>query len=488
MKPIVQFEEPFLFEGLDWLVQRMSWSLPGGAEEALLEAVLPREKEVDWLAWLGSGLVITTPAGDELWSGTIEQIRIDQRHGSRVISMAELVNRVKVRYRRTGFSGTDGDAWLETDWLENTKSVARYGRRELLLELGQSSASQAEALGLSLLNQRAFPSDLPHLETGSQQPRVLLTCKGWWSGLVWLMDEEARGRICHMAGGKSHQILGTELSNSKLAQSFVITESSFHLGEVNFRLALVSAPLDDVVLEVCADENDQPGAVLASAVLPAGELNGGWQWVSWPINPPLVLEFGVRYWLVLRRSGAVDPLNFYKVESDDGPGYGLGVCKRWSGSGWVLVNEDLRFITLAVSPLPELIRDLVSVPAGHSVVKFVRINQPKEVLAFRWRALASNQAERLSGWLALASAPGRTVSAVVNGQKALDVFPLPRLPHLTLRLNASGFWQDPNGPDGRLESVPVGRKVDFQQKQWVVMAAEWKPLCGFVMTSLSEIP
>ena len=302
------------------------------------------------------------------------------------------------------------------------------------------------------------------------------------------MDEEARGRICHMAGGKSHQILGTELSNSKLAQSFVITESSFHLGEVNFRLALVSAPLDDVVLEVCADENDQPGAVLASAVLPAGELNGGWQWVSWPINPPLVLEFGVRYWLVLRRSGAVDPLNFYKVESDDGPGYGLGVCKRWSGSGWVLVNEDLRFITLAVSPLPELIRDLVSVPAGHSVVKFVRINQPKEVLAFRWRALASNQAERLSGWLALASAPGRTVSAVVNGQKALDVFPLPRLPHLTLRLNASGFWQDPNGPDGRLESVPVGRKVDFRQKQWVVMAAEWKPLCGFVMTSLSEIP
>jgi hypothetical protein len=251
---------------------------------------------------------------------------------------------------------------------------------------------------------------------------------------------------------------------------------------------LVSAPLDDVVLEICADENDQPGAVLASAVLPAGEMNGGWQWVPWLVNPPLGLEIGVRFWLVLRRSGAVDPLNFYKVESDDGPGYGQGVCKRWSGSAWVLVNEDLRFTTLAVSPLPELIRGLVSVQTGSSIVRFVRINLPQEVQAFRWRALVSNQAERLSGWLALASAPGTAVSAVVNGQRALDVFPLPRLPHLTLRLNTCGVWLDPNGPDGRLETVPVGRMVDFQRKQWVVMAAEWKPLCGFVMTSLSEIP
>ena len=402
--------------------------------------------------------------------------------------MAEVVNRVKVRYQRTGFRGVEGDPWLETEWLENTKSLARYGRRELLLDLGQSSPSQAEAVGFQILNQRAFPTDLPRLNAVSQPPRLVLSCTGWWSALEWQLDEEPAGRICHLAGGKSHLVLGTETANSKLAQSFVAPDSGFTLGEVSFRLALAAAPLDDVVLEVCTDENNQPGTVLAAVVLPAGELNGAWNEARWQINPPLVLETNETYWLVLSRSGAPDPVNFYKVESDDGPGFADGVCKRWSGSAWVPINEDLRFTCLAVSPLRELIRSLVLPPQEGSLLRFVRINLPEEKQTFRWRALALTQAERLRGWLDLAFTPGRPVSAVVNFQRALDVFPLPRLPQQPLRLNPTGEWLDPNGVDGRLDSPPIGRLVIFQRRQWVVTAAEWKPLGGFVMTSLSEIP
>jgi len=490
MKPLVIFDDPFInhpWPGLVWQVQSLSWFLPGGAAEARLEAVLPVGVSADWLARLGSVLVITTPAGDALWGGTIETIHVYQESGCRRLSMADVVNRVKVRYQRTGFSGPEGMPWLETEWMENTRSLARFGKRELLLDLGQSSAPQAAAAGENILRKRAFPSDLPLLNENSQPPRLVLTCKGWWSGLEWQMDEEPTGRICHLVGGKSHLVLGSETTNSKLAQSFVTPAEGFTLGEVYFRLALAAAPLDDVILEVYDDGNNQPGTLLASVVLPAGELNGAWNWVRWLINPPLVLAADAVYWLVLRRSGGLDPVNYYKVESDDGPGFADGVCKRWSGSEWVTVGEDLRFTCLAVSPLPALMRSLVLPLQDGSRLSTVRINLPDLVQTFRWRSLALTKKKRLCEWLDLAAAPGRPVSAVVNFQRALDVFPLPRLPHQPLQMNRMGEWLDPNGADGRLGTVPVGRLVVFQRRQWVVMAAEWTPLRGFVMTSLQEI-
>lgn len=299
MKARVQFDNPLLKiggPGLDWRVQSLSWSLPGGADTARLEAALPAGMEMDWLAWLNTGLVVHTPDSRPMWSGVIEQVRVEQGQGGRVISMAELVNRVKVRYQRTGFSGEDGDPWLETDWLENAQSMRQYGRREVLLEAGQSSAQQAEAAGRFLLQRRAFPTDLPHAHT-AQPPRVVLDCKGWWHSLRWVVDQETRGRICHLAGGKSSLVLGAETTNSKLAQSFVAPEDGFEL----------------------------------------------------------------------------------------------------------------------------------------------------------------------------------------------DVFPLPRLPHLGLRQNSAGKWIDPNGIGGRLETAPVGRLAAFQQRQWVVLAARWSPHTGFVMTDLQEI-
>ncbi len=432
MKMLVQFDTPPFnmgWPGLAWQVQALSWSLPGGADKARLEAVLPDGFQADWLAWLNGGLVIATPSGQPVWGGFIEQVETVSGAGRRVLSTAGMVNRVKVRYLRSGFHAADGSPWFETDWLENAKSVARYGRREMLLKVGQSNAQQALAAGRLILAQRSFPQDRLQWEQQPQEAaRVILTCSGWWHSLGWVIDEEAQGRIAHLSSGKSQLVLGQETATSKLGQSFVVPVSGFQLAEVRLRLALVGNPLDGLVLAVCADGNGQPGAILAGAVLPASELNGSWTWAQWSFNPPVTLAASSRYWLVLRRSAGAQLLDYYKVESDDGPGYADGVCKRWQGSQWQLLNEDMCFACFAAAPLSELIHQLAEPQRGGQFLRFVRLNLPQTVQTLRWRPAQLSCAERLENWLALASTQAQPVSAVVNHQRALAVFPIAALP------------------------------------------------------------
>ena len=50
------------------------------------------------------------------------------------------------------------------------------------------------------------------------------------------------------------------------------------------------------------------------------------------------------YWIVVRRTGTLDPLNYYTVALDEDAGYGAGYLRMWTGAAWVSRTVDASMI------------------------------------------------------------------------------------------------------------------------------------------------
>ena len=198
-------------------------------------------------------------------------------------------------------------------------------------------------------------------------------------------------------------------------------------------ISFTGQPADDLQVAIHADDNNAPGDLLGQADSPANTLDGGWAWVHWELLTALALSSQTKYWLLVKRSGGVDAANYYEVESDDGPGYADGQLKRWDGSTWQALGQDLRFGLIAQEDAVQLMWEIFQRPELASVFPGFVNWQNGELPVYRWRPLEMNCRDRIEDWLK----GDPQISALVDSQRNLTIIPLPRKTENPLQLSTN---------------------------------------------------
>jgi hypothetical protein len=130
--------------------------------------------------------------------------------------------------------------------------------------------------------------------------------------------------------------LGDVAGNTRIAQGFYLAGT---VDYVEVFLRKQGTPTDSVVLELRADSAGAPsGTVLATVSVPASLLGASFAAVQF-LGLLQPLTSGMKYWLTLSRSGALDATNYYQVENGGGNGYWDGGVTNWNGSAWGAVDQ-----------------------------------------------------------------------------------------------------------------------------------------------------
>lgn len=469
-----------LQSGADWQVQSMDWRLPGGSNEAVISAPVQDPNAISLRmihSWLGQAVSIHNPAGEIMWHGWIEEIHLDVQRLRFGWSTQKLLSRVIARYPQASPLLDPLSSWQYTDWVEHPERLEQLGAKEALLSLREVDPNKARlAAVMQLLQQGLDDSQMPVLLPQKRDPLLTMRLKGYWHRLDWTLDGEDSGLIAHLPGGKSQQSFGLS-GNEHLAQSFTTGAEAFSLGQIGLRIAMLGAASDELRVKICADNAGVPGTELSSSLLSNAYMQGGWRWQAWLLDAPLTLNANTHYWLVLERSGALDASQYYEVETDDGRGYPDGECKRWNGSSWLLLNQDLRFCLQAVTETTELMREVGERAVQGGVLQGVQIWQESGVWMPRWREIEKTRKDALEEWLGLGCADESPLSALVNVEGVLEVFRLPRDIEPAVQLDTEGRLRLPYGIADTNPLDLLGRRMvlplmEAEQEQ-VVRGLRW---------------
>jgi len=420
---------------VDWQVTFLSWKLPGGAEKAVLvgQASGLDYSQLDSFLEIGidSPVEVYSATGEVVWQGWVEKIAFYQGFLKTTCSLESMFNRLLVRYPKSGLESSPFDRWAYTSWQEDQASVTRFGAKEKLLTIQQADACLAEqALQQGFEGLNSLPSFNMNAHAQTVIPYFELTARGWWQRLSWVLDQEEGGKIAHLGGGKSRFELGRTIAYSRLAQSFQLDQSNFKLSHIWLRVSVTGQPEDKLQVAICNDDNGNPGSILGQADSPANSLDGGWAWVHWELPEALELNPQTKYWMIVKRSAAMDASSYYEIESDDGYGYAGGQLKRWDGGAWLPLSQDLRFGLIAQEDAMQLIKDMIAKPPFATLPSFSSptpifsgfVNWQNRILpVYRWRSPEKNCLERIEDWLK----GDPQISALVDAQRNLKIISIP---------------------------------------------------------------
>lgn len=143
------------------------------------------EEAIDWTERLMASVEVYTPSGRRRFSGFLNEVTIPALECSR--SLIDMANVVTVRY-------TDPDGKKGTQVASNAASIARYGRKERLLNLSTAYAAEALNRAQTILAQIAEPSNKESVTIGEiQKPPYLVTLvfRGWAETLQWVRTVNA---------------------------------------------------------------------------------------------------------------------------------------------------------------------------------------------------------------------------------------------------------------------------------------------------------
>ena len=138
--------------------------------------------------------------------------------------------------------------------------------------------------------------------------------------------------------------LGNVAANTARAQSFVAPRTET-LATVLLQLAYVGAtPADTVIVEIQTDASGSPsGTVVGTpATLTFNALDATIEFTR-AANVKAPLTASSTYWIVVRRSGALNASNYYWLYAANDPGYPGGTHKVYSGTAWAAEFSDFAF-------------------------------------------------------------------------------------------------------------------------------------------------
>lgn len=298
----------------------------GGPHTAEIRAVGPERDLWQLLDWLGYPQWIYDQQKRAVWWGFVNEVELAIKNIKIGVSLSHMSNVVYVTYVRDRKSRTTAPA-------EDDDSISTYGRKEVLLPFIGSNADQAAQYAATQLQKRAKPVPIP-----SKGPRqstdtafAVLRCLGWRHKLDWMYLEQLAGEEHQRRTGPDSQEFGWPKYMQKVAQSFMLEGSRpWQAERIAVRLFYdhdddAERPTDNVLVDLCADSGNNPGAVLATGTILRSQILNSANWNTATLPSPVTLQPATRYWIVVRRAGTLEEERFYRVGVHEDMPYDRGV-------------------------------------------------------------------------------------------------------------------------------------------------------------------
>jgi hypothetical protein len=447
MNQVVLLDREFRkYAALDGLleVKDLSWGLPGGPKRAEMELAGKLENHLERvLDLLRFGVEVYCEHGEVIWGGYVHGVTLQKGVQRFTLSLDGYANRVAVRYESLSGRATWETAAAVSEFVEDSQGAAAFGQKEWIGHLPRATPAEALAAAASWLKEKGqFQKTI---ESGTiPEEKIIIDCRGWWETLAWKFYRQDGGFLGHLIEGKLESVFGRYSSAAKIGQKFLVPAGGLSTLEAWVRLGKTGEPLDQVVFEIVGDNGGVPGAVvLASGMVAGAELSGGLNWVGCVLSTAALAGGGV-YWLVVRRSGALDANHYYGVQVDEGAGYANGELRGWNGSAWNLQAGDLGFAVLGGKETTEQIKLMAGV--GGQYLNGVRVIDASGVQGRLWRPLERSCLEEITDLLNVGTASGKKLDAAVDGQRNLVI------------------WERKGDPEWRM---------DENGKLWTLAGAEW---------------
>lgn len=216
------------------LAKNISSNVRGGPKVADIDAMGPGVALGALQNWLAQGVEIRNEYSSVVWHGLLNDVRYPADGDELGVSLDDLYNRIKVIYAYVDATGAQ--VYGDTDWGEDTASIARYGIKELIYSGGQMEPAAALAQRATLLAQHAKPSKTLSLQ-GQYQAASMVTI-GWWETLGWRVATRREGRIEWIGEGDTYsQAIGWGITSSN--------QIGFHLSAIHDMQARLGALTKD---------------------------------------------------------------------------------------------------------------------------------------------------------------------------------------------------------------------------------------------------
>ena len=114
--------------------------------------------------------------------------------------------------------------------------------------------------------------------------------------------------------------------NQVIAQSVTIGSTGFNLCAVEPMVRENSATSGDILIDICADNTDKPGTILATVTIPASATTSTHQYIKGYLSSALALSANTKYWFMYSSNTSGDT-NFLKIDYTT-PTYTGGTLKE----------------------------------------------------------------------------------------------------------------------------------------------------------------
>lgn len=361
-----QVTEQVLPAGLQVEVVRRENHIFGGPKACELEVSGESADMLEMLGWLRDRIEIFDDQGVPIWWGIVSRVEVPVNQVVMVSDLENMANAIKVVYTLTNASGESTGVTQETDWVVNLESVEQYGRKELLLSIGDSNAVAADTRARIELRERAFPQVFG--TSGGKQKKGRIEGIGEWETLGWqYANVPTRVALAFQSGGWDYALSAPEI---KVAQSFRAA-TDFQLSDISVRLKKIGAP-GDLTLEVLDFvAEDMPGDVLASVTIKPEMVSSSWAWVRAMLAQAYPMAKGKRYFLAVSTKWC-DLTNHYKIDISKKEDYPEGSFRINVSTGWQSDPRDMAFqlnqnaLFLSHSALTPTYRKLDALTRGYA--------------------------------------------------------------------------------------------------------------------------
>lgn len=193
-----------------------------------------------------------------------------------------------------------------------------------------------DALEVSWVNETAgWPASNYYVERSKNGGSYYEVLDGFSSGSPAVDD---LGGVGFYDIGNSTTNFGASTTQSQVATKFVWPGGT--ITSVDVALVKNGSPTDNVVVAIMTDSSDSPGADVATGSVAGTSLTTTTTKTSVEINSSVPAG---TYWVVCRRSGAIDATNYYRVGTNTSQGNSTHVTKVLSTSTWSTISSRMGY-------------------------------------------------------------------------------------------------------------------------------------------------
>jgi len=149
----------------------------------------------------------------------------------------------------------------------------------------------------------------------------------------------SRGNLIGIGGSLTNEHTGNTVTvtvwGQRHYQPFLLPAAGdWTAARIEIRMRREGDPADNITVDLVADSSGAPGSVLESVTISGSAIPRTMGWVVFALTNTTVLDSDSGYGIVVKRSGANSPTDYYEIDMDKDATYAGGALRQWDGATW----------------------------------------------------------------------------------------------------------------------------------------------------------